>query len=237
MFRAVTRLNGLYGLHFGFARCSDDAFLGMISTSTKKCVPGRRHEGPSPTPSRSPLPDRTQNDDDCGQRHIPEDLGLPISNQPTAGSKKATRSKRLKAKSPLLACPIKKHHEVHGHAFACTYKGTQHLSSITTHLRSRVHHQDVPFVAVCRHCWEHTVSEGAYRYVHSTRECRRAAQPRYESVSRHWHQLYIVLFPSSGRVPSPCKVSSALLSSLVLINGSHGRPLLDSKGSSAKKRP
>jgi len=222
MSRAVTRLNSLYDFHFSADRCSDHPFWSMTSTSTKGYALDESQKGPSPLHSNSPLPNRTQNGDGYGQRKVPEDPGLPVSNHPTAGSKRAIRSKKPKAKSRLFACPIKKHHEVHGHASACTYKGTQHLSSITTHLRSRGHHQEVPFVAVCRHCWEHTVSEDEYRFTHSTRECGRAAQPRYESVPKYWHQLYLVLFPSSGRVPSPCKIRSALLSSPVLTNGSYG---------------
>lgn len=204
----------------------------MISASTKSCASGEGQEAPYSPQSKSQLPDCTRNGDDYGQLEVPEGRGLPVLNHPAAGSKRAIRSKKLKAKSRLFACPIKKHHEVHGHASACTYKGTQHLSSITTHLRSRGHHQEVSFVAVCRHCWEHTVSEDEYRYVHSTRECQRAAQPRYESVPKYWHQLYLVLFPSSGRVPSPCKIRSALFSSPILINGSYGRRTMDSKGSS-----
>jgi hypothetical protein len=222
MFRAVTRLNGLYRLHFGATHCSNHPFSGMTSTSTKRCASGEGHEGLSPLHSRSPLPDRTQDGDANEQRKVPEESELPVWNHPRAGSRKAIRSKKLKAKRRLLACPIKKHHEVHGHVSACTYKGAQHLSSITTHLKSRGHHQEVPFVVLCRHCWEHTVSEDEYRYVHNTRECPRATQPRYESVPRHWHHLYLVLFPSSGRMPSPCKIRSAPFSSPVLIIGSYG---------------
>lgn len=189
MCRAVARLNSMYGLQFGDTGYGKHPFLSETQNARNTCAADNVQEDSSPLHLESLLPSSHQNGVGCQQNNLSGTTRESESVGPKNDRKKATRKKKSKAPERLLACPIRKHHELNRRTPTCTFKGAPHLSSITLHLKSRGHHQELPFVAVCRHCWEHTVSEEEYRNIHNTRQCRRTAQPRYDSVPKYWRQL------------------------------------------------
>ncbi|KAH8704641.1 hypothetical protein GQ44DRAFT_763951 [Phaeosphaeriaceae sp. PMI808] len=128
------------------------------------------------------------------------------SQDPSVGVQRA-RQKKLKKR--LLACPIKRNHEVHGRHPACKYKGAVTMSGLKTHLMGNHHHPEVSFITLCKVCTDYVVDKTEWDRVHVTNNCiprtetRRPQVRGDENIEVQWWNLYRRMFPESDSLPSP----------------------------------
>lgn len=113
--------------------------------------------------------------------------------------------KKLQKMGRRLACPIRKHQEVHSQPLKCGFDGAANMWEVTQHLKRQVHRNFLPFLVLCRHCWIYVTDQDEYRSVHKDSLCGVNSQPRGPRVSEHWQKLYRSIYPGSDTVPSPCK--------------------------------
>ncbi|PSN65844.1 hypothetical protein BS50DRAFT_574348 [Corynespora cassiicola Philippines] len=113
------------------------------------------------------------------------------------------KRKRTRNENKLFACPIRKHCEVHSLPPSCLFLGAANMWGVTQHLKQRVHREHIPFLALCRICWEHVIEPEEYDRIHKQGRCQQGAQPRGSRVTEHWKNLYEKIFPDSSRIPNP----------------------------------
>ncbi|EAT79794.1 hypothetical protein SNOG_12994 [Parastagonospora nodorum SN15] len=59
---------------------------------------------------------------------------------------------KKKSKLRNLACPFRKHDEVHGRHPTCSHQGSSSMSGLKGHLKSNTHNKDLDFISLCRNC-------------------------------------------------------------------------------------
>ncbi|KAF2691476.1 hypothetical protein K458DRAFT_975 [Lentithecium fluviatile CBS 122367] len=107
---------------------------------------------------------------------------------------------QLQKKGRRLACPIRRHQEVHGQDITCGFDGAANMWGVTQHLRTLKHSH--PFIALCRHCWIYVTDQEEYHNVHKNSLCALDSQPRGLRVPELWQKLYRSIYPGSNRIPS-----------------------------------
>jgi hypothetical protein len=130
-------------------------------------------------------------------------------------------------RSRLLACPAKKHDEVHGRQPSCSYQGAANMSSLKTHLRSREHVQGLPFIEFCRTCADYIIDRAEWQNRHASESGRSNKQIRGNGVVKQWQALYKKMFPRSERVPHPCTQTNPDHLELLLTPGQQTCAMLD----------
>jgi hypothetical protein len=117
----------------------------------------------------------------------------------------AQTRKKLKTDKRLLACPIAKNCETYDSMVPCGFKGAANMWAVRQHLKSKTHREALPFLVLCRNCWQYIISEEEYNTLHVPHCCIKERQPRQSGVVAQWESLYGKLFPLAERIPSACK--------------------------------
>ncbi len=130
------------------------------------------------------------------------------SSQPELKKITSRKRKAYSTRGRLLACPYKKDSEIHGQIPVCLFEGTSSMSGVTQHLNTWAHSHTLPFLKLCRNCWNYVLVPSLYQRFHMADQCDRRAQPKGSLVASQWFNLHRLLFPFSERVPSPCKLLS-----------------------------
>lgn len=138
------------------------------------------------------------------------------SGQDDTGQSLALRVqvKKAKRKDKLLACPNQKNNDVHVSPRSCRYEGGSFMSDIIKHLKSRGHRDDVPFVELCRTCWDYITDKRDWQHIHKVKQCGEGMavthrQKRGTRIEQQWQDLYTKLYPDSEKIPCPCKSQSS----------------------------
>lgn len=113
------------------------------------------------------------------------------------------------SKQRKLACPFRKHDEVHGRHPTCGHQGSSSMSGLKGHLQSNTHNRDLEFIILCRSCAHYIVDISEWQTLHLTGLCirhlgRSTKQVRGEGAVKQWQDLYMKRFPRSQRIPHPC---------------------------------
>jgi hypothetical protein len=120
---------------------------------------------------------------------------------------------KKKPKTRHLACPFRKHDEVHGLRPSCNYPGAGSMSELNGHLKGNEHSHNLACPRLCRTCWDYIIDRSEWQNLHHTKLCTRHlgrsnTQIRGSGAVKQWQRLYIRIFPQSQRIPHACKCCS-----------------------------
>lgn len=206
MHNALTRLERSYLLTLGASSLSDEhtTTAGYSDPNTCASLGDNGYTFLSDVTNQASSRHCSANRQQQSNTTTIEPRGL-TSNVVQNATQKSSQNARVKRKIRLLGCPIQKHHKVHALESPCRFKGAANVSGITQHLNTRAHHEFLPFLKLCRDCWEYVTSEDAYQELHELGRCQQISQPRGSRVAEHWYRLYKKIYPMSERIPRPCK--------------------------------
>lgn len=205
--KALARLEQLHQLNFRRYASESNQWTSVVTPmAPDNCAPsegqcnvslqGRSNTSPSgPNDGNSHSESNSSINSNRGQ--VPNSLRNSLE--------KDVRHKNRKHATRLLACPIRKDCEVHDQRPSCSFDGAVNMWGVTQHLKTRVHRQFLPFLTLCRFCWEYSINQEDYDNVHRHGRCQQTAQPRGSKVADSWQGLYGKIFPQSVRIPSPCE--------------------------------
>ncbi|KAH3944953.1 hypothetical protein HBH98_144490 [Parastagonospora nodorum] len=115
---------------------------------------------------------------------------------------------KKKSKRRNLACPFRKHDEVHGRHPTCSHQGSSSMSGLKGHLKSNTHNKVLDFISLCRNCAHYIINISEWQTLHLTGLCIQhlgtsIKQIRGEGAVKQWQNLYMKKFPDSQRIPHP----------------------------------
>ena len=207
---ALVSLEQTSNLDFGLASAGPSQPRGGLpaaSANVKTCpTSDQASSAPSGYVSKTDVGGRTG--DAFAGRNTDTAGDIDHTNKSGMGPAVRAHAHKAKVKKRKLACPLRKHDEIHGRHPSCNYQGAPNMSALRLHLKTRGHRDDILFIEFCDTCLEYVVHEPTWRTHHGTERCTPKKQTRGEpQVGAQWLKLYDELCAQSERHPSPCKSS------------------------------